>query len=110
MMNRICILLAAVFLLLPLSAFAQKGTMDSFDLHVASLKVLERKDVQAEIGITTAQRAKMDHFADGYNTDLKVYLQEKQKTAPKDYEPMRDPTIIAMLARLKENVMAVLSS
>ena len=89
--------------MLPLFASAAQKKSDSFDLHVASLRVLERKDVQAELAVTPAQRAKMDKYAEDYNTKLKAYVAElkKQNKTPQ----MPDGTVVLMLGTLKQQVM-----
>jgi hypothetical protein len=108
MIRQTQLLIALLLLLLPIVARAQKK-MDSFDLHVASLRVLERKDVQAELVITPAQRNKMDKFATDYNDHLNAYLAELKKQK-KVNQPMPDQTVIMMLSQLKQDVMGVLSA
>jgi hypothetical protein len=99
-----------LFLVLTVTAAAgaAQGGMDPFDLHVSSLRILQNRAVQAELGVTVPQRAKMDKFADGYNSELNAYLAELKKQNKAD-EQLPDETMSMMLARLKENVMAVLT-
>jgi hypothetical protein len=101
-------LLAVLLCLLPVLAIARQAKMDPFDLHVASLRILERKDVQAELGVTTQQRATMDKYADEYNTKLNAYLAELKKE--KKTVTLPDETVVTMLGNLKQQVMAVLTS
>lgn len=106
-MRKLNYLLVFLLMTLPFVAGAQ-AKLDPFDLHVSSLRILERKDVQAEIKITTAQRAKMDKFADGYNVELNAYLAALKKEG-KGNQPMPDQTVVMMLGKLKQNVMALLT-
>ena len=107
-MRKASVLIALIAFILPVFAVAQAKKMDPFDLHVASLRVLEQKDVQAELGVTPAQRTQMDKYADNYNTHLNLYLAALKKQG-KTNEPMPDETVIMMLGELKQNVMGVLT-
>jgi len=107
-MKTLSLFFCVLMVLLPFAAVASQPKMDPFDLHVASLRILERKDVQAELGVTAAQRAKMDQYADDYNNSLKLYLQQLKKQN-KANEPMPDGTVVMMLSKLKQNVMAILT-
>src|SRR4051812_29884919 len=108
MIKRIYALLLVLAAVSAGGAFGAPGGMDQFDLHVSSLRILQDRSVQAELGVTTAQRAKMDKFADGYNSDLNAYLAELKKQNKAD-EQLPDETMSMMLARLKQSVMAVLT-
>ncbi len=107
-MKKLNLFFCVLMVIVPFAALAAQAKMDPFDLHVASLRVLERKDVQAEIGVTTAQRAKMDQYAEDYNNSLKAYI-EQLKKQKKANQSMPDGTVIMMLAKLKQNVMAILT-
>lgn len=91
-------------------ALAQ-GKLDMFDVHVASLRVLEGRDVQKEIGITPVQRNQMDKFAEAYNADLKAYVAQLKKSG-KDPAKLQGPDskMLQLLATLKRNVMGVLTA
>ena len=103
-MRKVSYLFTLLLLVSPVLAIAQK--MDPFDLHVASLKVLEDRSVQRELGVTAAQRDKMNEYANTYNTELKAYQAQRQK----DHKmPTLDDTVADMLDKVKQNVMAVLS-
>lgn len=108
-MKRLLTLLV-VFATLAGGAVAQ-GKMDSFDVHVASLRVLEGRDVQKEIGISALQRDKMDKFAEGYNNDLKAYVAQLRKSG-KDPSTLHGPDskMLELLANLKRNVLGLLTS
>lgn len=88
-----------------------QSKIDPFDLHVASLRVLESRAVQKEIGISTAQRGMMDNFANKYNADLKKYVEGLRKSG-KDPSTLKGPDagMLKLLATLKRNVMGVLSA
>lgn len=106
-MKKLYLLLAVLVSAAPTATFAQKPDK-AFDMHVASLRVLQRRDVQADMGVTTAQRAKMDKFADEYNSELKAYMAELQKDKKTDVQ-LPDQTTMMMLSKLKTNVMGILS-
>jgi len=104
-MKKIYLAISLLIAAAPASVFAQRD----FDLHVASLRVLQRRDVQADMKVTPAQRAKMDKFADEYNSEAKAYIAELQKQGKQD-EKLPDQTMYMMLAKLKQNVMSVLDA
>lgn len=105
MTKRICLLIVC---LLAACSFAAQH-IDSFDAHVASIKVLEDKQVQAELGITAAQRAQMDTYADQFNLQEKNYLaQLKAQGKPEPSSP--DDRMIAMVTTLKQKVLTVLTA
>jgi hypothetical protein len=106
---RIFLVLSLLFAVVAASWAQPK--MDSFDLHVASLRILEDRQVQAEIGVSATQRAMMDQFANKYNSDLRAYADQLKKQG-KDPAKMTGPDdkMLGMLAKLKQNVMGVLSA
>lgn len=83
------------------------GGQDAFDAHVASLRVLERRDVQAELGVTPTQRAQMDMYADQFNAQVKSYGEQLKKQGKNPSGP--DDRMISMLTSLKAKVITVLT-
>ena len=108
-MKKLYFVLTLLAFVLHYQAFAGQtaAKMNSFDLHVASIKVLQQRDVQADMGVTTAQRARMEKYADGYNSELAAYIASLRKQNKGNVQ-LPDKTVETMLARLKQNVMAVL--
>ncbi len=96
--------LALVLVLCAASALAQK--LDSFDFHVANVVILQDRRVQSELGITAAQRAKMNVYASKHRERIKSYEQElqakKEKADPKK--------VLGFLETLKEGVLKQLSA
>ena len=101
-----------IYLLLTLCAsmcfgWAAQAGQDPFDVHVASLRVLERRDVQADMGITATQRAQMDMYADQFNAQVKSYGDQLKKQGKTPSGP--DDRMISMLTGLKAKVITVLT-
>lgn len=83
----------ALTLLLPLSATLSLA-QDSFDLAVSNVLLLQLKNVQKEVGISEAQRAKMNKFADQHKKTLTKLIQKEQareKTEGNNYKPNEAP-------------------
>jgi hypothetical protein len=101
-----------IYILLTLCAltclgWTAQGNQDAFDVHVASMRVLERRDVQADMGITAAQRSQMDMYADQFNLQVKNYGDQLKKEGKNPSGP--DDRMISMLTGLKAKVITVLT-
>lgn len=59
------------------------GRTDDFDRHVADIVILQLKPVQREIGLTEAQRAKMNDAADQHRAELSQYEEELERSKGK---------------------------
>lgn len=77
-------LFSACGLLLALAASAQKP--DAFDVRFASISVLQDRRVQAEMGVTAAQRDRMNAAANKYNALLRS-LEERLKGVKSQSDP-----------------------
>lgn len=99
--------LGSILLLLALvqAPFAQQ---DQFDFHVGSLILLQDKAVQAEVGITKAQRDRMNKFAESHREDLKKYGQQLQATKTSGGPDQKK--LETMFLGLKKKVFAEMSA
>jgi len=95
-------------------AIVQKGSApsaaDPFYFHAADLGILQAKAVQKEIGITEAQRAKLNTFAARHTDHLKALAAEYKAAGKKEQDATKDPRLIGYFLELKKNVMAQLSA
>ena len=99
-------LIVAILLFVPAFVNAQTNGMDQFDYQVSSLKVLQDRSVQDEIGITDAQRTKMNQFAHAYDAQLAAYKASKKK---QNQVFVVDQTVADMFDKVKAKVLAVLT-
>ncbi len=86
---------------------AQK--MDSFDSHVADYRLLMAKKVQVEVGLTEAQRAKLNSAAEHERTVAKPYLAELQKAGKDPATLSTDQKYLGFLMELRDNCLKVLT-
>jgi hypothetical protein len=99
----------ALLALVPLAAFAAPPP-DEFYAHAADVALLQMKAVQTELGITEAQRAKMNVFADRHRAHLEA-LQKEYVAAKKDPRTIQqDGRLLGYFMELKQNVIAQLSA
>lgn len=100
--------LSALILQLSLPAWATPG--DPFDHHVASISLLQSRNVQADVGITPAQRKQLNVHADWHRTQLQSYeteLERRRKAGkPVDPDPKR---LAALMGQLKSRVLKELT-
>ena len=78
----------------------------SFDKRAADIGILQAKQVQADVGITAAQRAKLNSAAERHRASLKEY--EKQLKALGTTTPDKQK-MLGFFETLKSDVFAVLS-
>jgi hypothetical protein len=97
-------------LLVAVTSFGQvTGKMDDFYFHLADIQILQAKPVQQAIGLTEAQRNRMNGFADKHREHLKA-LQEQYQREKKDPQGIQqDPKLVGYFYELKLNVMRVLT-
>jgi hypothetical protein len=83
--------------------------LDPFDYHVADFRLLVSKKVQADMGITTAQVAQMNKFADKNRDNMNAYRQQLAK-AGKDPDriPNSDPVLQKEYLDLKRSICDIL--
>lgn len=98
-----------------LVAASLASAQNAFDAYVANIVILQAKNVQKEIGITDAQRGKMNKLADADRTQRTALMNQFQKEAEaakkagKEYQP--DMTKVAALnASLKRGIIAELTA
>lgn len=88
-----------------LAAFAA----DDFDFKIANIDVLRDKNVQKDVGISDAQRAKMNTYASSYETTMKNKVAEYQK-AKKTPDQAFATFGQTQMTSLRTNVLNVLSA
>lgn len=71
-----------IILLLTLVAGSFASAADTFDYHCANIALLQDKRVQKEIGITEAERARMNKFADANRAVLTDYQKKLNGAQP----------------------------
>lgn len=90
-------------LILLFLSFAFAGAADPFDYHCANITLLQDKQVQAELHISTAQRAQLNKYADAHRGRIDAYRKKVGNGAP-------DMKVIAgYMADLKAQVVGALS-
>ena len=96
------------FFLLPLVLVAgvASAAPDPFDFRVADVGLLQAKQVQTAVGITAAQRAKMNAAADAYKKRLETY--QKQLKALGTVNPDK-AKLRSYFESLKKDVVAALT-
>ncbi len=96
----------SLFLLPALLIAGAASAQDAFDAHVADVGLLQAKQVQDDVKITAAQRAKMNKAADAHKARLQDY--DKQLKALGTVKPDRK-RLQSFFDILKKDVFAVLS-
>lgn len=100
-------------LLLPLTlGLFSHALADDFDYHVASLVLLQVKEVQTEVVITEAQRKKLNTHAEWHKAQLKTYSDqlEKQAQATKKETAPEETKLQALFAELKKRAFKELTA
>ncbi len=84
---------------------------DAFDLHAASFQLLTLDSVKKELGVTQAQRAKMNKHADAHSAvvDRLIKAQKDSKDPRKSAEKLA-PQAQASMKRLNDLVLGELSA
>lgn len=101
-MRRCALLLPALFA----AGAAQAQVTNSFDVHVGDVALLQDRHIQTDVGITAAQRTKMQAAANAHSQRLQEY--QKQLQALGQTNPDR-AKLIGFLNTLKKDVFAVLT-
>lgn len=91
------------------AAAASAQAMDAFDAHASNIRFLEARKVQTELGITEAQRSRMNKHADTYRADLKAYEAELKKKGV-DVKTLKAPDarMRSINGKLRQNVFSEL--
>lgn len=82
------------------------GAADKFDQQVASIILLQLKPVQAELGVTAAQRTSMNKYADSHRASLKTYYESLSKAKANEPDKAK---LERMFTALKTAVLAQLN-
>jgi hypothetical protein len=90
-----------------ISACAQKPSSDSFDFYASNIDILQAKKIQKEIGVTQAQRAKMNVYAGTYTSRMTSY--QKQLNKEKNTGPDKNK-ILGWRMDLKRGVFSELTA
>ncbi len=77
-----------------------------FDRQIVNIRILESKPIQAEIGITAAQRAQMNVAADAHRQKIAAYEKELQRTHAKP----DGKRIFGFFVELRKKVVAQLTA
>lgn len=85
---------------------ATSAIADEFDRHVASIILLQSRKVQADLGITPAQRKQLNVHADWHRAQLQSYEAElnRLRTAGKAADPDRKK-LASLMGQLKTRVL-----
>ena len=93
--------------LLPAVLIAGAATaQDAFDFRVSDLRLLQAKQVQSDLGITAAQRARLNVAADAHKARLTEYQKQLQALGTTNPDKAR---LGAFLQTLKKEALAVLT-
>ena len=90
------------------AAAVASASMDPFDVHVADITILQYKPLQAHIKLTEAQRSQMNSIAERQRAEVAKYV-EKKRAAGEKPKPGPDATVVAAMAKLKHDILAVLT-
>lgn len=83
---------------------------DDFDKMVASVVLLQNQAVQKELAVTTAQRSKLNTYAEKFNKDQKAYIEQVNKNSGGKNPPKRDQAReLKMVSDFKTNILTVLT-
>lgn len=106
MLKRFLPLLAAAMLC---GVAAAQGKIDPFDAHCADIVVLQLKPVQKELGVSEAQRKKLNEQANWHQSQLKLLDQQVQKNKQNPNSPEIQGKIADLFAGLKARVLTNLT-
>ena len=99
-------------LLLPgllLAATAAQAAPDPFDYNLANILILQNRKVQSELGITQAQRDKMNSYAGVQRQSTAKIQAEAQKAGQKGYNAEQQKRIQQGFLTLRAGVLSLLN-
>lgn len=102
------ILGVGAFTALLVAGASAQAKVDPFDYHASNVRLLMSKAIQTEIGVTEAQRSKMNLSADAHEKRLKAWAEKLQKSGKQPAQT--DPEFLSMMELLKKNVLASLTA
>lgn len=91
-------------------AVAASAQIDPFDYHCADVVLLQAKEVQTELKITEAQRAKMNEAAATHRTRLTTYDAQQKAAKTKDSQQQAAAKLKGYFDELKRGVFTSLSA
>ena len=102
--------LVPLFFVLGLSLNALAHGTDAFDAKIADIALLQPKVVQKDVGLTSAQREKLNVLATDNAKKIQAFLNdaERRKVDPSTITPA-NPTIARYYAELKEGAFRILT-
>jgi hypothetical protein len=90
---------------------AQSKKPDTFDFTVADIRILQDKQVQADMKVSSSQRDKMNAFAKQHTQKLQSYQKSLKDTKPTAENKKKvELQLVKYLQDLKKNVIGVLSA
>ncbi|MBS1702007.1 MAG: hypothetical protein JST12_10130 [Armatimonadetes bacterium] len=99
-----------IFMIVPMLCLSMAAlAADSFDLQVANIELLQDKNIQKEVKITTAQHSKLESLAQAYNNKTKAKVEEYQK-AKKGIDGDFQRFMLQQHDELRTNVLKELSA
>ena len=81
----------------------------SFDQQMASVILLQSKVVQKELGVTTAQRAAMNKYADAHREKLKAFYERKKAQKSDSVTAADERQLSGYFNTMKRGVLAELT-
>lgn len=92
------------------SAVVASAQSDPFDYHCADVVLLQAKQVQTELKITEAQRAKMNDAAATHKTRLTTYEAQQKAAKTKDTQQQAGVKLKSYFDELKKGVFTSLNA
>lgn len=100
-------LLISLLVALATVGFAQ---VDPFDFHCADVVLLQAKEIQSDLGVTEAQRKKMNDAADTHRVRLTTYEAQQKRANPKDTKEQSQKKLRGYYDELKRGVFGSLNA
>jgi len=100
-------LLLTLLVALATTGFAQ---LDPFDYHCADVVLLQAKEIQTDIGVTEAQRKKMNDAADTHRVRLTTYEAQQKSAKTKDSKEQQTTKLKGFYDELKRGVFGSLTA
>jgi len=101
---------ALVLVMAIVTTVAVAAQHDSFDEEMSSVILLQSKVVQKELGVTTAQRAAMNKYADAHRAKLKVLYSRLQANHQQNINQKDQQELRSMFNTMKRGVFAQLTA
>ncbi len=89
------------------AGFGQKA--DSFDSQVADLQLLQSRQIQADMGVSVAERGKLQKIADSEEAAAQVYIRQLAKQGKSATDMNKDPRVVQLAVKLRDDIFAALA-